>query len=103
MSQEIDKREEEAIALGAKHCILFGEKEEFRLYLTEINRFVLSGIWNDLVDDPIVATDNLLGSVCIQKVSNLDEYLNAKAGTAMSVALSVQKIVGLKKSKVKNL
>jgi hypothetical protein len=101
--ETIDLREQEAIQLGAKHCIYFGDNNEFRLYLTEINRYVVSGIWNDLVDDPIVACDNLFASVCIQKVSDYDQYVSSKAGVSMGVALNVQRIIGLKKSTLKAL
>jgi len=101
--ETIDTREQEAIKLGAKHCIYFGDNNEFRIYITEINRYVVSGIWNDLVDDPIVACDNLFGSVCVPSVSDLDKYLESKAGVSIGVALNVQRIIDLKKSTLKAL
>jgi hypothetical protein len=103
MSQEVDKREEEAIQLGAKHCIYFGNNEEKRLYITEINRYVLSSVWMEMLTDPVVAVEKLLGSICLPSVSDLDYFHTLPAGQVMGVVTQIQELLEVKKSSTKKL
>jgi len=103
MSEEIDLREQEAISLGAKHCIYFGDNNEFRLYLSEINRYVLSSVFVEFATDPIVGAEKLLGSVCISKVSDLNQFFDLPSGSALGVATEIMGIIEVKKSLTKKL
>jgi len=101
--ETIDTREQEAIKLGAKHCIYFGDNEQYRLYLTEINRYVLSSVFVEFATDPIVGAEKLLGSICIPSVSNLNEFFDLPSGSAMGVATEIMGIIEVKKSSTKKL
>lgn len=103
MSQEIDKREEEAIKLGAKNCIYFGDNSEYRLYLTEINRYLLSSVWMEILTDPLIGVEKLLGSVCIPSVSDLDKFFTLSSGASMGIVSEIQALLEVKKSSTKKL